>query len=372
MRKHKILYGVCGIGSGHTYRQLPIIEHFLHTSRIVIFAYGESYKYYSYHFRNKKSVTIVRVAVPFYVGSHDGLDFEETARLSANQQDYLRINSKAFVKAFKILGKPDLVITDYEPVSAQYAYAYNVPLVTIDQQSKYLSGNFPSTLNGFIYRDEIMRLRMFFPHAGARIATSFFSVPAKGRGVEVVHIYPPILKDSIVKIDRNRHRDKRSILVYISSQREFMQPIGDVASICASQKNVDFHIFTSNIHVKNLKKHPFHNIHFYKPGNPRFYKVLQECTGIISTAGHTLVSEAMYLGIPVYAIPLAVYEQHMNAHIIDKHRFGISYPGFDKKRLSYFIENNPRFVKAIKQDKNVLLRGPGQQRIIKYLERQFL
>ncbi len=47
MTKRKILYGICGIGTGHTYRQLPIVEHFVGKGdRLVIFAYGESLDFY--------------------------------------------------------------------------------------------------------------------------------------------------------------------------------------------------------------------------------------------------------------------------------------------------------------------------------------
>lgn len=34
-------------------------------------------------------------------------------------------------------GGLDLVISDYEPISAQYAYATGTPLITSDQQSKF-------------------------------------------------------------------------------------------------------------------------------------------------------------------------------------------------------------------------------------------
>src|SRR3972149_4745327 len=52
----------------------------------------------------------------------------------------------------------------------------NVPLVTSDQQSKFLFGDFPVTLGGFTYEDEVKRLSMFFPKADKRIACSFFRV----------------------------------------------------------------------------------------------------------------------------------------------------------------------------------------------------
>lgn len=47
MRKAKILYGVCGIGMGHTYRQLPLLDNLAAEAEIVLFAYGESLAFYS-------------------------------------------------------------------------------------------------------------------------------------------------------------------------------------------------------------------------------------------------------------------------------------------------------------------------------------
>lgn len=70
-------------------------------------------------------------------------------------------------RADEFLGRPDLVISDYEPVSAQYSYALRIPLVTVDQQSKYLladSREMP-TFGDLTPNEEIARLSLFFPKA---------------------------------------------------------------------------------------------------------------------------------------------------------------------------------------------------------------
>jgi uncharacterized protein (TIGR00661 family) len=363
----KLLYGISGIGTGHTYRQLPLLQHFAKKHRIVMFTYGESYRFYSKYFRHSKNVSVLKVAIPFIAGNKNGLDFNATMKAKQNKnKDFLTVNWKALAKAGRLIGRPDLVITDYEPLSAQYAYAYDAPLVTIDQQSKYLFGKFPETLSGQGFKDEIMRLSMFFPKAEARIACSFFNV-AREQGAKEVLIFPPTLKDRITSLKR-RH-SSNSILVFISSQREFVQDTRKVFRIFASIRNMQFHVFMRGI--KRFSSLP-QNVMLYEQGDNRFYKILQECAGIVSTAGHMLLSEAMYLGIPVYAIPLGVYEQHMNAYIIDKHHFGVSCPRIDKSNMSRFIQNIPLFERAIKQDKKVLLRRPGQKEIINYLEKRFL
>jgi len=367
MKHRKILYGVCGIGMGHAHRQLPIIEYFAKSNKMVIFAYGESYDFYSGRFKGSKNVTVVMVAVPFYVGNKKGIDFEATRKLPANRgKNIARINNLAFKKAGRIIGRPDLVISDYEPISAGYAYAHGAPLVTIDQQSKYLAGNFPLTLRGFSYKDEVARLRLFFPRANARVACSFFRVETKNKEIQIL---PPILEDEIINLKLNLSKNSQSILIYISSQQEFVQNLEEVARICALEKYIHFHIFAP----KSIKRFPkaTPNVSFYKKSDEHFLNVLKSCAGIISTAGHNLLSEAMFLGIPVYAIPLPIYEQNMNAYIIDKYKFGLLRPKLERRGLKLFIKNLYFYAQSIKKDKKILLRRPGQQQIIKYLEKHF-
>ncbi len=134
MSERKILWGVCGIGNGHMIRQLPLIEHFSRMDRIVIFAYDASYGFYAKRFEGHPRVTVLPVAVPFYVGDRNGLDLEATKRLPTNDKDYDGINGKAHQEAEALIGTPDLVISDYEPTCAVYAYEHGAPLVTIDQQ----------------------------------------------------------------------------------------------------------------------------------------------------------------------------------------------------------------------------------------------
>lgn len=369
--KHKILYGVCGIGSGHTYRQLPLIEHFSKSSVMVIFAYGESYRFYREHYAHNTHVTVVPVEVPFYVGNKNGLDFKATAKVNKTEHhDALSVNCRALDIASKILGKPDMVISDYEPISAQYAYALDAPLITVDQQSKYLLGDFPAELGGETYADEVMRLLMFFPKASTRIACSFFRVNKKKGDTEKVFLYPPIIKKAVTRLKR-RTGVPQSILVYISSQKAFAQSMQEVARICATQKDFNFHVFISP-GKKVDRTADRKNVFFYEHGAPQFARVLGECSGIITTAGHTLLSEAMYLGLPVYAIPLAVYEQQMNAEVINKNGFGIKYKHLSVQKLSYFVRNIGRFKAEIKNDREVLLKGSGDRKIIEYIEKHYL
>ncbi len=366
MKKYKILYGVCGIGNGHAQRQLPLIKYFSENSIIVIFSYGSSFDFYAEHFKGHTNITVVPVAVPFYMGTKEGIDLEATKQLEANKKDYSGINGSAMSTAEEIIGTPDIVISDYEPVSAEYAYKRGSPLVTIDQQSKYLFGKFPDELNSETYAAEVARLKMFFPTAAARIACSFFNVTKK-EGGEEVRILPPILKDEILEI-KNVPANPPSVLIYLSSQKEFPQQLEEIIRICLNRPEIKFNIF-----AHHQDKHAVSgNVNLYKHGDERFYGILEKCSGIISTAGHTLLSEAMHLGIPVYAVPIATYEQEMNAETIELNGFGIMAPRIDEERLDYFMSNLNRFREAIRSNRNVLLKGNGKEEIIQFIESEYL
>jgi uncharacterized protein (TIGR00661 family) len=324
------------------------------------------------HFRDVASVSVEQVSVPYYVGGLKGIDFAATARHNANlASHHLSVNCAAMARAKSLIGKPDLVISDYEPISAQYAYAHGAPLVTIDQQSKYLVGDFPPVLNGVGYEDEVQLLRMFFPKADARLACTFFRMPEKeSAGKERVTLYAPILKQSILNM--RRRPTGNSITVYISAQREFAQSLAEIAHVCSEQKKWFFHIFAPAVETDVGGSCASGNLAVYKHGDPRFPGLLAECSGIVSTAGHSLLSEAMYLGIPVYATPLAVYEQQMNAHIMDRHGFGVSHPRIAARKLAQFLRNIPDFERAIQEDKQVLLRGSSESKVISFLEKRLL
>jgi len=355
MRHKRILYGVCGIGLGHTYRQLPIIEHLARENRIVIFAYGKSYAFYKKRF-SRTTINVVKVAVPFYVSAKDGIDFAATAKRNRGI-DFAGVNRRAISAAQRHLGTIDLVLSDYEPISAQYAYAKNIPLVTIDQQTKYLVGKFPPTIDGKNFADEVAKLRLFFPTATKRIVCSFFRFSTKRKDVVAC---PPILRKEILRLKRKPEQNR--IFIYLSSQERIAQTPRAFLNALAKQ-DAHFSLYAEGYEWGKLPS----NVH--KPELSHFMDDLARCTGIISTAGHTLLSEAMHLGIPVYALTLDVYEQRMNAKIINDHGFGVAKPKLDATSLATFLTSIPDYKKQIAADKRVLLRGSGKQAVLKALRK---
>jgi uncharacterized protein (TIGR00661 family) len=317
--------------------------------------------------------------------------------------DYLDINLKAMADAQNWLGKPDLCISDYEPISAQYAYAYSAPVITFDQQSKYLSEshNFPGELNGISHLDEVMRLNMFFPKAHKRIACSFFNL--KHQRDDLLLIAPAI--NNSKKFINTPSEDKHYVL-YLSSQNGYSQSLADILTLFHQRQYTGdndnskdskhlqeyFHVFLPEyilgqldeieanindikliqeqemtytpINYDNLHNHlplcQYGNVFFYSHGSTAFTQLLSYCHGVISTAGHTLLSECMAMNIPVYALPINVYEQQLNAWMIHEHGFGLMENSITKAGLAQFIANSEQYRHNIIADKQ---KASWQERI---------
>lgn len=383
-KEHKILWGICGIGLGHALRQLPLVEYFARNSRIVIFAYGDSATFYKKWAADKNNVSVVSVSVPFYVGGTGGLDFEETerqmreSRFSRGEDRGEGHNCLAMAHARREIGTPDLVITDYEPVCARYAYALGAPLVSLKQQNKYLiPSSFPEVMGGVGFKDEVERLRMFFPRVDAHIACSFFRVePRPGTTVqERVLMFPPIIKPSVLAVKRRQQKPGRSIVVYLSAQQEFRDNLYVVRDVCNSQPDWQFHVFAPAYFFQKQGWPPVgsaNNVEFSMHGDASFDERVFASAGVVTTAGHSLLCELMYLGKPAYVMPLPVYEQQMNAHVIGENGFGLCRERLTAEDLDRFIRHLPEYEAAIKGDRSVLLRGSGEGRIIRCLENRFL
>lgn len=325
----KILYGICWIGNGHVFRQLPILDILVKTNTVVVFAYGNSYDFLVQYYKDIKNIHITKVIVPFYAWTENGLDFSHAVSLGVEKySDIVQINSEAIEYAKNIIWKPDFVVSDYEPISAQYAYIYDVPFFTIDQQSKYLLDTFPASIKWHTCLDERMRLRLFFPTATIRFVTSFFPVMWNSDNIFLTW---PILRDNILQLKKDISYTN-TIVVYISSFHWLSQSYNDLATIFEEFPQIIFHVFapeTISIESKNIVWHVYWDV--------KYYSLLQNCMWIISTAWHSLLSEAVYLDKPVYTIPMQTYEQYMNAKMIEDNKWWVSFDDIAKDHLEFFL-----------------------------------
>ena len=133
-----ILIGICGIGNGHAIRQTSLIRWLdARGHKVFILATEQSLQVMRALFPNHAAS---EVFVPWVVSHSHGVDFKVSACSGRNSNSAVyQVNYAALGNVDRFFAaKPDLVISDYEPTVAQYAYANDRTLVTFDEQSKFL------------------------------------------------------------------------------------------------------------------------------------------------------------------------------------------------------------------------------------------
>ncbi len=334
-----ILIGICGIGNGHAIRQTSVIRWLdARGHRVFILATEQSLRIMRTLFPEHAAS---EVFVPWVASHSHGVDFKMSACNDRNgksavyQENYAAL---ARVDGF-FAAKPDLVISDYEPTVAQYAYANDRPLVTFDEQSKFLGYDFPPIENS-TRQEEASRLRMFFPKAGLRLSCSFFPVVHPRDSHHRVDLVSPLLRNEFTASSipqrgvPNQNENRKRIVVYFSPYGSFGQNPQDVIEVLARFPHTQFQVF-SDWCYKNVTV-PDH-VELFGFDFCTFPIKLQEADGLICTAGHTLLSEAFYLRKPVLAIPLDTFSQKVCAGMIEQLGLGFSHRELSFESVSRFL-----------------------------------
>ncbi|MDO4962682.1 MAG: glycosyltransferase family protein [bacterium] len=347
----KVLIGICGIGNGHINRQISVIKELIKNNYEVIIATESSkIEVLEAHFPN---VHILTITIPWIVCNKNGLSFTETLFKYENI-DVFKKFLEFGTEIERIFGKPDLVITDYEPNVAQYAYAMDIPLITMEQQSKFLYLNEIKIANQSI-KEEKYRINYFFPKYSKKIISSFFPLNIKEKNVLVV---PPIVGN----IKKTKMQD--FVLIYFSPYSDSPE-YDKLLSVLIKITDKNFKVYSKNSE-KYKELYDNKNIKFYN-FNSSFKEDLASCSCLISTGGHQLISEVIFLEIPVYVIPLNTYEQKYNAKMIDHYNLGTC-KKITLNSVLNFINNKDKYVFNIVSYKKKYNDFNWQEQFIKTIE----
>ena len=127
----KILYAIQGTGNGHLSRAVDIIPELKKYGELDLFVSGAQAEIvlpYPVKYKSK--------GLSFYFGKSGGINFYKTFQENSSREVVKEINS------FPV-EKYDLVVNDFEPISAWAARKKNVKLVGLSHQSALLSKKSP-------------------------------------------------------------------------------------------------------------------------------------------------------------------------------------------------------------------------------------
>jgi len=99
------------------------------------------------------------------------------------------------------------------------------------------------------------------------------------------------------------------------------------------------------IMLRALKRLAIQNVQVFPDPNKNIVEYLARCKGVISSAGHQFMSEAMVLRKPVFVVPqTGQYEQMLNARMLELSGWGTWSSMEDlEPRLRDFVENINRY-----------------------------
>lgn len=352
------LIGVCGIGYGHCTRQLTLAKKLRaagHKVRVVGFGnVPQFFKQHGFHAE--------QVWVPFLPEGKAGLDYAASVKRNIlTALPGLIQNRKVRQKVFKA-GIPDAFISDYEPVTARMAYATNRPLVLLDQQSKLRYWNF-DPIGRYNREADAKRLSLFFPTFTKSFVVSFYNLPPiSDTRVEVISTpLPESICNATPKYDN-------SIVIYLSSYggAGTRQNIDDICAVFESIPDYNFKIYQSP--GEPLKQNHRKNVEFKQFCRDGFIEDMINCSGIVSTAGHTIISEALYLKKPIFVLPLVTFDQQLCAEIIEKERLGMRADYITRENMLRFTNSLPELRQRICNCSRLLKCGDPLTKVVDFLE----
>jgi uncharacterized protein (TIGR00661 family) len=275
----KILYAIQGTGNGHLARAteiVPILKTLAETDVLVSGTQSDLKVPFRIDYRFS--------GLSFIIGKNGGVDIPATIR---------KMSALQFINDIRQLPveKYDLVISDFEPVSAWACWLRRKTCIGLSHQNAVLHPSAPKT--GFTDFLGKLILKKYAP-ATFKYGFNFQSCPPD--------IFPPVIRQAIrnAKATINPH-----YTVYLPAYSD--QQIQDVLT---KIPDTEWQVFSKH------SKETYHlgNIRFNPVSLDGFTQSFLGCTGLICTAGFEGPAEALFLGKKLCVIPMKnQYEQYSNA-----------------------------------------------------------
>jgi len=353
----RIIYAVAGEGFGHSSRAHLIGQRLIDAGCDVIFAASQkSYVYLKQYFGER-----VKGGFSLSFAYHKGkvAPLRTIKKTFMDIPDAVRENKALFEKHFKPFD-PDIVLTDFEPFTAWWAFVKKVPFISIDNEHILTVCKLEHRIRNFYPRLTAQAVtKSYYFGADAYIVFSFFNAPLKN---EKAVLAPPIVRPIVTELKAN---NGDYILLYVTTSYG-KEKLLEVLSRFSKKKFVIYG-FNENAKIGNciLKDR----------STEGFLQDLAGCGGIAASAGFSLISECLYFRKKMLLVPVeGQYEQIINAQYVEKLGLGIQAEKIDKRSMRRFLHSidtpmpedggiiwpdNEKFFRILQQQFDKLPQNPG-------------
>ncbi|HYC86475.1 MAG TPA: glycosyltransferase family protein [Chryseosolibacter sp.] len=275
----KILYAIQGTGNGHLARAediVPILRKHGELDLLVSGAQADIRLSYPVKYKSK--------GLSFYFGKSGGVDLVKTFRKNSSKNVFREIRD------FPV-GKYDVIINDFEPISAWACYRKEKSCIALSHQSALLSPKVPRPKHHDPVGEWI--LKNYAP-ATAHVGFHFSQFDK--------NIFTPVIRESVRKA---AVETKDHYTVYLPAYDD-----KKLVPLLLNFKGVKWHVFSK--HAK--KSYHVEKLSVYPVNNADFQVSMATSTGVLCGAGFETPAEALYLKKKLMVVPMKnQYEQYFNA-----------------------------------------------------------
>lgn len=277
-----ILFAIQATGNGHISRAREIIPHLLNHGNLDVLVSGRQAEVQlPYLIKYKKP------GIGYTFGKHGGIDFIDSIQ-----------HLKPFRFFYDVSTFPvhqyDLVINDFEPVTAWACKLQKKACIALSHQASFLSPFVPRPAKRNAFSESVLR---HFAPSTQQVGFHFKRYDT--------FIRTPVIRSEIrnLEVTNGGH-----ITVYLPAHADeviipHLKRVPDVA----------WHVFSKHTKMAYHEK----NVQVFPVAQEQFLKSFASCEGIITAGGFESPAEAIYMKKKILSVPmLNQYEQACNAEAL--------------------------------------------------------
>ncbi|MFO7781677.1 MAG: glycosyltransferase family protein [Spirochaetia bacterium] len=271
-----LVFSCTGEGMGHAARVAALGSELSARYRIVIFAPRNRHRFLREHVPTAQLYDIPYFA---FVKKNERVEYLRTFIHNADKLFRFHITVR---RLSRLLGKiqPAACISDYDPFVGFAARGAGIPVLQLNHPSIVLR----SPALGFEAITAKLLTWFLMGYYDKRVLCSFYNGDVG-----------PIVRRSLT--EQPTRRDDFFVVYLKPSYRRAV--------------------------TRKLRRLGITNVEIFPNPNKDFVSAMARCKGVISSAGHQFMSEAIVLGKPAFVIPQRrQFEQYLNASMLEKSGFG--------------------------------------------------
>lgn len=342
----RILYGVTGEGMGHATRSKVTCEHLIasgHEVKIVV-----SGRAHAFLAKSFPDVVEIRGLTIRYVDNSMDREGSVARNLLAAPSLLLANVSAYFDKVVDF--QPHAVITDFDSFAYLFAKRHGLPVLSIDNQQIIARCKHGESIKQGAEVDYQLTkgfVKAKLPRCDHYIITSFFHPAIRKKCMGNTTLVPPILRQVILDAKAHARLGKHVLVYQTSTSDERLIPTlnaveGEKFIVYGLRRNA----VEGNCTIKDFSEEGF-------------VRDLATAKAVVANGGLSLLGEAIYLGKPVYSVPVRhQYEQLMNARYLEELDYGLGADAVEADVLRLFLAENAKYAARVarhSQDGNQLL-----------------